>query len=77
VHGTWKAAVEQFAAIDMQTNVSQSTQVPFQQVNTLNKACGFQQISYRPEDTVRDEDIVFGNTVLYVKMMQASDTAKD
>jgi hypothetical protein len=77
VYGTWKVAVEQLAVIDKQTNVLQSTQVLFQQVDALNKACGFQRISYHPEDILRDENIVFGNMVLYVEMMQASDTAKD
>jgi hypothetical protein len=76
VHSAWKA-VEQLAAIDMQTNVSESTQELLQQGDTLDKACGFQQISYHPKDIVRDEDIVFGNMVLYVEMMQAPDTAND
>lgn len=61
----------------MQPNVLQSTQEIFQQVDTLNKAGRFQQISYYLEDIAWDEDIVFGNMVLYVEIVQALDTAKD
>jgi len=49
---TWKAAVEQLAAIDMQPNVLHSTRELFQQMDVLTKACTFQQISHYLEDIV-------------------------
>lgn len=77
VHGTWRAVIEQPAAINMQPNMLQSTQELSQQVDTLTKACRFEQITHYPEDIVWDQDIVFGNMVLYVEIVQALDTAKD
>jgi hypothetical protein len=75
---TWKAAVEQLAKIDVQTGVLRqlSTQELSKELYALNKAYGFQQMPYHPDEIVRDENIVLENMLLYVEM-QASGTAKE
>ncbi|PZD23656.1 hypothetical protein A1F96_10047, partial [Pyrenophora tritici-repentis] len=63
---TWKAVVEQLATIDMKTNVSRNlgTRELFEEVDALNKAYGFKQLSYDPEEIIRDEEMVLDNMMV-------------
>lgn len=71
--------VGQLSQIDMQTNVSRklSSHELFEQVDALNRAYGFQQMPYHPEEIFRDENMVFENMIVYVEMLQASYTARN
>ncbi|KZM19281.1 hypothetical protein ST47_g9571 [Ascochyta rabiei] len=79
VHDTWRAAIEQLAEIDIQTNVSRnpSTQKLSEQLDTLNRAYGFKQMPCHSEEIFRDENMVLENMMVYVEILQASDTARD
>ncbi|KAI1663321.1 hypothetical protein L13192_12628 [Pyrenophora tritici-repentis] len=79
LHNTWKAVGEQLGPIDIQTNVSRNlgTRELFEEVDALNKAYGFRQLSYDSEKIIRDEEMVWDNMMVYVKMLQASETARN
>ncbi|KAI0569290.1 hypothetical protein Alg215_11728 [Pyrenophora tritici-repentis] len=68
LHNTWKAVGEQLGPIDIQTNVSRNlgTRELFEEVDALNKAYGFRQLSYNSEEIIRDEEMVWDNMMVQV-----------